>query len=241
MRNNTGKKVLSGIFFVATAGFFYFYSFSPLGYFLHITQTEGYRKYKNFYLSSSVKAEDFKLLKEYEENAQIRVSNLFGSQISEPVFVVCGNEEEFACFASASVPASTQLTAIGTFSAINILNLDSDVLAHEICHQELFKRVGWFNRLMKIPTWFDEGMAMQVDYRDTYSEENFRKIVLPRYDTANIFELVTERKFMAGDENEVKAHYSIAKHIIAGWYKKEKLAALIAKLNSGKNFEEAYR
>jgi len=43
-----------------------------------------------------------------------------------------------------------------------------DVVAHEMAHAELFLRVGWLARWLQIPTWFDEGVAMQVDYRSRY-------------------------------------------------------------------------
>ena len=43
-----------------------------------------------------------------------------------------------------------------------------DVLAHEWSHAEFAERVGVISRTYIYPTWFDEGLAMQVDLRDTY-------------------------------------------------------------------------
>ncbi len=46
---------------------------------------------------------------------------------------------------------------------------DINILSHEISHTVLYRKIGWYRLHFKIPTWFDEGLAMQVDDRDYYS------------------------------------------------------------------------
>ena len=39
------------------------------------------------------------------------------------------------------------------------------MIAHELCHDELFARLGWWRVKRQIPQWFNEGLALMVDYR----------------------------------------------------------------------------
>ena len=44
-----------------------------------------------------------------------------------------------------------------------------DVMAHEWAHAEFVHRVGIIHRELNVPTWLDEGLAMQVDLRTGYN------------------------------------------------------------------------
>ncbi|WP_332368176.1 hypothetical protein [Spirosoma telluris] len=35
---------------------------------------------------------------------------------------------------------------------------NTDVIAHELCHDELFARLGWWRVKRQIPQWFNEGL-----------------------------------------------------------------------------------
>jgi hypothetical protein len=79
-----------------------------------------------------------------------------------------------------------------------------DVVAHEWTHAALFERLGAWNRAW-LPTWFDEGVAMQVDDREPYqgapADENVRQLT-----RAGLF--FTE---------PLTAHYAGAKALVAAW------------------------
>ena len=45
--------------------------------------------------------------------------------------------------------------------------LNIDIIAHELTHAELHTRLN-MKALKSIPTWFDEGLATQNDYREQY-------------------------------------------------------------------------
>lgn len=90
-----------------------------------------------------------------------------------------------------------------------------DVVAHELMHAELAERVGYWRRFTQIPTWFDEGLAMQVDFRPNYD--------LPRdtpTDTAYVRQLESVRKFSDPDGALLTRNYASAKaevaHLLAG-------------------------
>jgi hypothetical protein len=82
-----------------------------------------------------------------------------------------------------------------------------DVLAHELMHAEIFERIGFFRRLTNWPTWFDEGLAMQVDFRPRYDLQ-------PALETSTrgVRDLRTPKAFFAGSDEELTNHYRFAKH-----------------------------
>ena len=87
-----------------------------------------------------------------------------------------------------------------------------DVVAHELMHAELFERVGFWGRFTQIPVWFDEGLAMQVDYRPRY--------VLSREASAqakNVRTLESARDFFLQDGDLLTKNYAMAKAEVANW------------------------
>jgi len=119
--------------------------------------------------------------------------------------------------------------------------IDLDIIAHEISHAEFYERIGFYNWSFKIPRWFDEGLAMQNDYRNYYSEDtlkvrsdNYRKL-------PGIKNFKAAGQFYEGSNEQVMLNFMTARHEIKNWYSKQKLEKLITDLNSGKSFEEAFR
>lgn len=120
--------------------------------------------------------------------------------------------------------------------------LDLDILAHEITHAELHTRLSR-SALKRIPTWFDEGLATQNDYREMYSEEqwvsqtdNGNKAVAPE-------DMDTPQEFYAGEKEDRRFRYLNAKHEVSVWMKahgQQGLLELIDKLNDGTDFNTAY-
>lgn len=85
-----------------------------------------------------------------------------------------------------------------------------DVVAHELVHAGVFDRVGPWVRMMQIPVWFDEGLAMQVDHRDRYA--------LPdNPDTAYVRHLNSPADFFVSDQQSLSCHYASAKVEVARW------------------------
>ncbi|MEH6422549.1 hypothetical protein [Pseudomonas sp. CGJS7] len=86
-----------------------------------------------------------------------------------------------------------------------------DVLAHELMHAELADRVGFLTRLRAIPVWFDEGVAMQVDYRAQFAES------FDGGDSRFVRELDTGAEFFAFEGGRHTRHYAAAKREVADW------------------------
>jgi hypothetical protein len=62
--------------------------------------------------------------------------------------------------------------------------------------------------LSKVPTWFDEGLAMQFDNRTEYSDDAYAKLVASG-GLIELERLTTARRFFDAD---AVAHYVQARH-----------------------------
>lgn len=95
---------------------------------------------------------------------------------------------------------------------------NTDVVAHEWSHAELEERVGFMYRFLNIPTWFDEGLAMQVDHRVDFGTQ-----ALNRYNNISVLRIPalevmnTSDFFTVGDQG--KYHYSLSKCLVSHWVK----------------------
>ncbi len=111
-----------------------------------------------------------------------------------------------------------------------------DVVAHELMHAEIHHRVGYLKRFLQLPTWFDEGVAMQVDYRPRYR--------LSPKDVQNADDvrgLTTFSKFFEGNEQAVVRNYAAAKFVVASWLSKVGPTSLylhLRRMRDGESFAE---
>ncbi|MEO7522550.1 MAG: hypothetical protein ABIT58_00570, partial [Ferruginibacter sp.] len=113
-------------------------------------------------------------------------------------------------------------------------------IAHEISHTVLYRNIGWYRRTFKIPTWFDEGLAMQLDDRDDYSmdvllEWKHNGLALP-----DIGKMNTATDFFSGDRETIILHFTIAKYLVHEWMKTHSLNNFISAINNGQDFEKAF-
>jgi hypothetical protein len=72
------------------------------------------------------------------------------------------------------------------------------------------------HRSSEIPAWFDEGLAMQVDFRSRYNSSQ-------TVDAAELASLRTLRsmdQFNAGNDEEITRHYARSKRVVAQWLEK---------------------
>lgn len=92
-----------------------------------------------------------------------------------------------------------------------------DVASHEYGHAELAHRTSALLRSYRIPTWFDEGLAMQLDHRAEYSEAALRGYLadeaIPPMTLAALDRPATF--FRPGREG--KAHYAFARCVVGQW------------------------
>lgn len=175
------------------------------------------------------------------QQACIRSDSFWQNKTCEPVFIYCDTEAEFKKFGSPyKVPAVTHLK-LGAYIVISNTGLNVDILSHEIAHAELYQRIGFYRHQFKLPIWFDEGLAMQVDHRNYYSEDTLSAKTKHFQNLPDVTIMYSGKQFQSGTIEEVMLHYMAAKHIIKQWYTHDRLMAIIHEINTGKSFADAYQ
>ena len=99
------------------------------------------------------------------QNSRLRLQGLYGSVASEP-WIACLSEPRLGL--GQGIGSTHFAPAMPSILIVNEDGQNVDVLAHEWSHAELARRVGFWKRNVETPTWFDEGVAMQVDMRSDY-------------------------------------------------------------------------
>ena len=136
-------------------------------------------------------------------SAVARIKSTFGDLKSNPNIIFYTDSSEFwplklNTYGTAAIVGNKVCVFIGE-DGRNI-----DVIAHELLHGEVFYRVGHWNSFVELPVWFNEGLAMQVDYRKEYD--------LPQDVKSNyVTELDAAREFFVSDEAQLTSHYASAK------------------------------
>jgi hypothetical protein len=160
---------------------------------------------------------------ELQRQAKARISKTFGSPRAKPIVVFLKNRPAFFPFLFNEY-GSTQ--SVGTRACVMIgpKGTNINVVTHELMHAELFERVGMWRRLTMIPAWFDEGVAMQMDFRSEYDLKQ------PNNDLASVQTLKSNSKFNAGNDQQLTQHYAFAKAIVAKWLTKIGFSNLFSSL-----------
>ena len=142
--------------------------------------------------------------------------------------------EKSICF---NAYGSTQSIGSRTCVMVGPKGQNVDVVAHELMHAEIHHRVGYLAYFFQIPTWFNEGVAMQVDYRARYS-------LSPQdsQNTAYVRDLTASSNFYESDDQALTRNYASAKHEVASWLTKVGTTTLYSRLQrmrDGQSFAEA--
>ena len=149
--------------------------------------------------------------------SSIRVTELMGTAESRPI-IACLNTPRVGI----NISHGQTRFALGLPPLVLIgpEGINEDVISHELVHAELATRLGLLKRAWMLPTWFDEGMAMQVDHRLDYNLQALRRfqsrgdLQYPALD-----EIASSAFFVAGDQG--KYHYAYSKCLVAHWIEKE--------------------
>ena len=199
-----------------------------------------FEKDGDLYFREDIDANTLSSLKLIISNAKIRADSWWPQTTPNPKFIYCQDEEDYKKFGVPFMtPACTHMK-IGSYIVISRDGIDLDIISHEIVHTKLFETIGLFNRIRKIPCWFDEGLAMQLDFRSYYSTDSLRVKSNNFKNLPNVVQMNSYAEFGSGNHKEVMLNYSTAKYQVGKWYTREKLIRFIKKINNGNSFAEAY-
>ncbi len=153
--------------------------------------------------------------------------------------IYCNNENEYNKYGTANTSATTQ-RKLGAFVVISNEGVDEQIIAHEITHTILYNHIGWYKAIYKIPTWFEEGLAMQVDDRKKYAIDVLQTKINNGLTLPDVTTIATGAKFYTGDDDAITLNYATVKDVIHEWLKTHSLKKFIEAIKHGAAFKKAY-
>ena len=150
--------------------------------------------------------------------AEQRVAAFFGTTKSKP-WIRCPVRPRLgvgagigATFISPGLPSVILLGPDGAGSV--------DVIAHEWAHAEIAQRVGGLRRNLLMPVWFDEGLAMQVDWRAHFETAALRDYLSTETVPGHLDEIASQRGFhQPGRQGSL--HYALSKCVVGKWLQEQ--------------------
>jgi len=160
--------------------------------------------------AASVAATSERCPAELVSHAQHSVADLFGSTKSSPI-IRCVSGPSLGL--TVDYGSTNFAPALPPVIIVGPQGQNPDVVAHEWAHAEIFERLSFMAREFWLPTWVDEGLAMQVDHRDPYNVESLR-VLHGRDDLTrpSIASMKASGFFIAGDQG--RYHYAYAKCLV---------------------------
>lgn len=214
----------------------------------------GFEKLKpSVYISSGTSELEKDSLQSLLQHSNSRIIDFWGSKESTPTIIYCHSEELYKKYGSVSgSPANIFGTPMGSYIIIGPSGLNINVVSHEASHAELSKRLGWMTMQLKIPAWFDEGLALMVDYRfsnpdpqfryEDYKKEWYRKTGFGAI-KIDLRDITSADEFFKGETDKIYLSYLSSGLEVSHWMKKvgkNGLLAFIEKVKEGEGFGAAY-
>jgi len=174
------------------------------------------------------------------EEADKRVCTFWNAdkKTKDPVIIFCYSKSLLSDYSKKN-SIVTYKTPLNSFIVFYKDCINTDMLSHELFHAEFCSRIGYFKN-KNIPAWFDEGLAMQVDYRKEYSVEKYNQLRDSLGMNINLSKISAPEKFYSGN---YYLHFVSAGHEVTSWFNKVKrkgLYDLINRISSGENFYFVY-
>ena len=192
---------------------------------------------KNIYVAPATSAKEREQLLSLVAEAKGRVAAVYGRPTSMPVIIAARRMASLKWF-SANEYASAKFLPGQSYIVVGPRGHSVDVIAHELVHAQIFEHAGYWVRSVHIPVWFDEGAAMQVDYRKKYD------LLIDKEKSPALNSLQYSWQFFKGDDVELTNHYALAKAELRSWLANAGdggVQALLKKVKSGENFDDVYR
>ena len=168
-------------------------------------------------------------------DARERIKDTFGAPEANPMVLFFDQEDAFWPL-KLNPYGSTSYLGKRSCVFVGPEGQNTDVTAHELMHAEIAHRIDFKRRGSEWPIWFDEGLAMQVDFRDAYA--------LPDSNQSGfVTRLKTGGEFFGTDNQRLTMHYAAARKEVGQWVafvSKDSVYAYLARVKSGESFESIY-
>lgn len=167
-------------------------------------------------------------------DSRARIQQTFGSIQSNPLVVFFDEPDTFWLFRPNEY-GSTNFIGSKVCVIVGSKGQNIDVLSHELMHAEIANRVGYWRRWTQLPVWFDEGLAMQVDYRPAYD--------LPASESSKADDVKSLRSasdFFAANDAMLTKNYASAKAVVKKWVAdvgSSNVYSQLERVRAGESFE----
>jgi len=169
-----------------------------------------------------------------------RISKTFGSYTANPVIVITGTSESANKYGLGRFPAKAFAAPWNQYVVVNYHVSNIDVITHELMHAQIREILGYWAYQTRIPTWFDEGVAMQVDYRDHYKID---VLSFPQKEFDRIITLTSPSKFWTDSKEKNINNYvgaKVAVHQVLEKYPSKSLYSMLLKIRQGQGFNDVF-
>jgi hypothetical protein len=234
----------------------YFVLFPHVFRCLSIPYSDFKRPAEQLYVSPDVSLKLQKNAEAVIRDAQRRIHTFWGSRVGNPTIILCRRADQYQRYCNSGEGAGC---SIGTpwgdsYIVLNMDGLNTDVIAHEMCHDELFTRLGWWKTTRQIPQWFNEGLALMVDYRFVPKTDSIQRYIDYKDEylyisgggqiALHLEEISSMHDFFNGNERHVMLAYMTSGMEVARWLLEAgeaKIPLLVEQVAQGRAFEEVYR
>lgn len=221
-----------------------FFWFTPTGYRMSVG-IHGFTQISRKVFVDDKRAKNEQWNQGMIEDARDRVKIYFGELKSDPTIIICDDEKKAKRLGGDHDTISVMLKGAHSYISLSGEWVNVNILAHEMTHAEVHARIVGKRSLISIPvpTWFDEGLAIQNDYREQYSHETWLAITENGENIPPIQEKDTAEKFYSKDPNERRENYCLAGNEVASWVSqngKDKLFEMLGEIGEGEEFARLY-
>lgn len=222
----------------------WFFQYNAVGYRMTVPYRSAFCEISdNIYINTEYLGDKEELIG-LIESAKERVKDFFGDlrSLDKTVIIICDDDRLLTKLGGDHDTMSTIFPIEKLYISVSDEYLSIDILAHELTHAELHTRLS-VSAQKKLPTWFDEGIALQNDYREQYAFEAWVVQTDNGRHTIALEDMNEASEFYAGTLEDRRFRYLNAKHEVSGWMetnKRQGLLELIDKLNHGEDFLIAY-
>ena len=189
------------------------------------------------------------------QKARNRIEEFWGNSASQATLILCSSPDEYQKYCHSDEGAGCSLgTPWGdSYIVLNPYGLNDDVISHEMCHDELFTRLGWWKTTTQIPQWFNEGLALMLDRRFVPETDP-----MPRYlsykdewlylthgaqEVLELDELKSMKGFFGGNQRRVMLAYMTAGMEVSYWLMltgPKNVQVLVDAVSKGSDFGSTY-
>lgn len=207
-----------------------------------INQSGFVTKDKKTYYSPLLSASLQDSLGSLVQKAEQRNNTFWGGEEHHYRLVFCATQNEMNKYSgSAQNRTVSRHTFWGTFIVLTREGFDLDVISHELCHSFFWSHLGYLDQ-RKIPSWFDEGLAMQLDNRSFLQDSILEKSYVTNY--GKLKSIASPEQFYKGGWPLMKKNYIVARIELKQFLSScgmEGVRQIIENLNKGDDFISSYQ